>query len=307
MKYKAPLPFIKARANATEVVMETLANDTIPWTAPGIVSPLNYLNEIQATLAQENLLTLKEAALAAAAGAWDAILDPWHKESVTALKLGRVVYAGTPKAPAWRPLKANGGGRQIITREGTEIESAWQTSNPAWVPKPGLTLASFQARRTTAETKARLYYTAEGEASNERGMLIDMANGIYETAVKWYELATATFPEDTVQGALIRTIPTNYNPNATPGQLHFSQHFAPAPNQVKLVWEAVRGEHYNVYAKAPNAPEFTKILDAVPFTQWMGEGLAAGMWAFKGEATNAGGVGESSAVIIVPINAALAA
>jgi hypothetical protein len=36
----------------------------------------------------------------------------------------------------------------------------------------------------------------------------------------------------------------------------------------------------------------------------MGEGLNAGLWTFKGEATDADGLGEMSEVIVVPVPAA---
>lgn len=307
MKTKIPLPAIKTRGTETQIVAATLANGSPSWQAANSISPENLLNLLNDLTTQENLLSLKEAALAVAAGEWDNILNPWHEESVAVLKLGRVIFASTPKAPAWRSLSANGQSRAVITSEGTDIESAWQSSNPAWVPKQGLTFANFQARRTTADTKARLWALADKAVDEERGVLIDMANHIYDLCVDWYTQATATFDKDSPEGALIRTIPVNYDPNEAPGRLHFSQHYSPAPNQLRLVWEAARGEHFNLYGRAPGSNEFVKMLNNVTQNSWMGEGLEAGQWAFKGEATNADGLGEMSEVIVVPVMAAMAA
>ena len=130
---------------------------------------------------------------------------------------------------------------------------------------------------------------------------------MYELSVQWYLMATGAFAAGTVEGGLIRTIPTQYNPGTTPGQLHFEQHFSPAPSQVELVWSAARAESFNIFAKAPGGADFVKILNRVTQTSWVGQGLAAGSWAFKGEAVNAVGIGESSAVVLVPVAAALAA
>ncbi len=307
IRYQEPLAQIKTRSTQSQVIMENLVNGIPSWMAPGFVSPGNVLNMIQALTTQENLLSLKEAQLAIAAGEWDSILNPWHDESVTALRVGRVSFGKTPKAPSWSRLKASGQSRDRITKEGTDIESAWQESNPAWVPAPGITFAAFQARRTTAEVKGRAWSLADKAASNERGMLITQANALYELCVGWYEVATATFAADTVRGALIRTIPVNYNPNAVPGKLHFSQYYSPAPNQLKLVWEAARGQRFNLYAKSPSSNEFVKIVDDATITEWMGQALEAGNWAFKGEAINADGLGEMSEVIVVPVTAAMAA
>ena len=307
MKTKVPLPAIKTRGTETQIVAATLATGTPPWQAANFISPENLLNLLNDLTTQENLLSLKDAALAVSAGEWDNILNPWHEESVAVLKLGRVIFASTPKAPAWRSLSANGQSRAVITKEGTDIESAWQSSNPAWVPKQGLTFANFQARRTTADTKARLWALADKAVDEERGVMIDMANHIYDLCVDWYTQATATFDKNTPEGALIRTIPVNYDPNEAPGQLQFTQHFSPAPNQVKLLWEAARGEHYNLYAKMPGALEFNQIASNVSQASWMGEGLTAGDWMFKAEAKNAAGLGEMSVIITVPVAAAMAA
>ncbi len=125
--------------------------------------------------------------------------------------------------------------------------------------------------------------------------------------MQWYEAATAAFAPDTPNGYLIRTIPTSYNPNEAPGRLQFTQHFSPAPNQVKLVWEAPRGEHFNLYAKMPGALEFSLIASNITQASWMGEGMTAGEWMFKAEAKNAAGLGEMSAIITVPVANAMAA
>ena len=83
--------------------------------------------------------------------------------------------------------------------------------------------------------------------------------------------------------------------------------YSPAPNQARLVWGAPRGQRFNIYAQAPGAPAWTKILSNVTFTSWMGEGLAAGEWKFQGEAINGDGLGEMSEEITVPVAATMAA
>jgi hypothetical protein len=226
---------------------------------------------------------------------------------VLALKMGRLAFHGTTKGAAWRSLKANGGGRERIMEEGRDIESAWQASNPAWTPRPSLRLTKFQQRHTAADTKQAAFTLAEKNAAVERASLGVQADAIYDICVKWYEMATANFAGGTEIGDLIRTIPTTYNPNQAPGQLRITEHFSAAPSQVKLVWAATRAERYNIYANAPGAADFTRILASVTQTSWLGEGWAPGTWAFKGEAENAEGAGESSDIVIVPVAAAQAA
>lgn len=307
MKLKAPTPYIKTRGSQTGAVMIQLSNNPPNYAAEGFISPQNFIGMVNGILPLENALSVREAALAVAAGEWDGILNPWHDESVTLLALARPKFRDTTKAPAWRNLGADSRSRDRIMKTGQDIIAAWQTSDATWVPKGGLTLAAFTGRQAAAVAKAALHNTADKLADMERGVLNDLLNEVYDLSVRWYELATGYWPENTVEGNLIRTIPTSYNPNAAPGQLQFKLHLSPSPNNVQLGWEAPRGEHYDIYALAPGATGFVKILSNVTQTMWQGQGLTAGQWSFKGEARNADGTGPASEVIVVPVLAAMAA
>jgi hypothetical protein len=307
VKLKYALAQIKDRASQSSVVMLQLANNPPNWTAPEFISPQNFKDMVDSILPQENLLSLREAALGVAAGAWDKVLGPWHRESVTVLAMGRPKFRDTDKAPSWRNIRADQHSRGRIMDTGKDIIAAWEVSDALWIPKTGITLTSYKGRQAQAVVKSNAYDLAEKAVDNQRGVLNDLANEVYDLCVRWYELATGYWPEDTVEGSLIRTIPTSYNPDQLPGQLQFKLHLSPAPNSVQLGWEAARGEHYDIYALAPGAPEFVKILSNVTQTSWQGQGLAAGPWAFKGEAKNADGTGAFSDVIVVPVANAMAA
>lgn len=298
------LAHIKDRATKTFLVMEEIAPQ---WMAPNFISPNNFNDLITGLTAQESALGLKEAELAVTAGQFDGALNLWHEDSVLTLKIGRVHFGSSDKAPAWRNLTANAGSRAIIIEEGTDIAEAWEKSDALWVPKAGKTLALFKGLGTAATAKGSAHGLVEKDVAIQRGILWSLANPLYDLCVKWYEMATATFSAETPQGYLIRTIPVNYNPNEAPGQLQFVEHYSPAPSQVKLVWHAPRGQRYNIYAKPPGAAGFMSIMENATLTQWMGEGLTAGDWVFKGEAINAAGTGETSAFITVPVSAVQAA
>ena len=278
---KAPLPLCKDRNQKTFLVM----NQIEPvYSAPEFISANNFNGLAQGVITQEGVLGLAEAAQSVAAGLLDEALATWHEDSVLAVKVGRVKFAANN--PAWRKLTANGGGRDRIISEGHKIAEAWRKSDPLWVPQAGRTLTAFELRGTAAVAKFNAHSAAETGADTERGMLWDKVDFMWDLCVQWYEMATAAFAADTPTGYLIRTIPTTYNPNEAPGQLQFTQVFSPAPNQLKLEWQAPRGHHFNIFAKMPGALEFTQILLNGTQTSWMGEGMTAGEWMFKGEAKN---------------------
>lgn len=276
------------------------------WTAPGFITPAAYATLVTELNTQSNVVTEREAQLALAAGEWDDALAQWHANSVCVSQVARGAFRGTDKLGAWRLVRATRGSREKITQAGQAIESAWVATGPTWVPKAGLTLVAYQAQRMTVLNKQAAHGAAERNANLERATLTVKADGLYDLSVQWYLMATGAFPAGTVTGDLIRTIPTQYNPNVVPGRLHFEQHFSPGAGQVELVWGATRAETFNIYPKSPASSDFELILDGVTQTSWVGSGLAPGAWAFRGEAVNAIGTGEESPVTIVPV-AALAA
>ncbi len=301
---KEPLSYIKDRSVVTQLVMAQIAAE---WVAPGFITPAAFGVLITNLYAQENLLSDREAQLALVAGEWDTALGLWHGCSVCVTQVARGAFRGTDKAGAWRNVRARRGSREKITQAGQAIESAWIAADAAWVPKSGLALTDYQALKNTSLDKQAANSAAQRNTNLERATLSVRADELYELSVQWYLMATGAFPAGTINGDLIRTIPTQYNPNVLPGRLNFSQHFSPAAGQVELVWGATRATTYNLFGKSPLGTEFELILEGVDQTSWLGTGLAPGTWAFKGEAVNASGTGEGSPVTIVPVAAALAA
>jgi hypothetical protein len=120
-------------------------------------------------------------------------------------------------------------------------------------------------------------------------------------------VATAQFGEDTVAGQLVRTVPTTYDPSRAPGQLRFTVHISTAPNQMQLVWRAARGERSFIRAQRPGAAGFDLFLDGITGTEWVGLGVAPGLWRFDGYATNQFGQGPTSEIVEVNVAAVAAA
>jgi hypothetical protein len=304
-KLRAALAHIRNRGAVTASIMIDLSGE---WLAPEFVSPNNFDNMVDAVTDQYLDLVDKESLTNIAAGEWDAVLNPWHDASVLALQMARGSFKNNPaKLSAWDGLSAGGYSRELITSEGIAIEKAWKNTGTTWLPKTGITYAYFSAFSGNAQTKYDLHVEAERAESKARGLLNDMANTLYGLSIQWYEMATAAYGEDTPQGSLIRTIPTLYNPDEAPGRAQFTEHFSPAPNQVRLGWGAPRGHFFNLWAKAPGAPAFVKIFNHQALTTWMGEGLAAGEWKFQVEAENSAGLGEMSPEVIIAVPAAMAA
>jgi hypothetical protein len=292
------LDSIMERALATNQVMVTLGNPPYGWHWTGESSGA-YNGRIGMVEDQVEVLSLAEAATSLCAGQWDAQLDSLLEDARLGVNLGRFKFrADTAKLKLCENLTFPTAGRDKRYKQLLAFEAVWQKADPAWVFKTGLTLAIYSSRRealvTTFEPN---HVAAETNEKHQRAILHFWADELNEVSVQWYAVATSTFAEDTVPGQLIRTIPTTYNPNRPPGELIFTTSMSTGPNSVHLLWRAARGERFYILAQAPDQPGYQVILDGVSGKEWIGLGLTAGLWKFKGYATNAEGTGEESEVI----------
>ena len=202
-RFKAPLEEILARAQMTLATIDALAPD---WTAPSFPTPAEFqilVDDVQ------TLKTKLQSALSAAAGTMggcEVALAQWHETSVLVVTIGRIHFRGTEQSPVWQRLRATGQGHERILSEGAQIESAWQSSDTTWVPKPGLTLAAFQAQRAAAVAAEAACTECANAASVARGILVEGANGLHQLCVDWYAMAMASFPANSPQASTIRSI-----------------------------------------------------------------------------------------------------
>ena len=215
MKTKAPLCRIVNRAERSLMVKKSLAAGAASWRAMDFVSPEEFGKLLRALMAQAKVVSRRESEVEACADEWDDALRVWHKESVGVVRMARVAFAGTARAAVWRGLKARGGGRARVAKEGTALERAWESVDPAWMPMNKMLFAEFQKRRTDAESAAKAHALAVNAVAIERGILLTQADALYELCVNWYVQASATFAAQTPEGRLIRTVPTNYDLKTT--------------------------------------------------------------------------------------------
>lgn len=302
------LDAILERAHATLPVMETLAAPPYNFVFDGPSSG-TYLSMITGVEAQVITLAESEAGTTEAAAAWDTDLDALLADARLGTRLGRGKWdTNEVKMSLFKRLRYTSAGRDRRLKQAIAFEAAWKKADSAWVFKTGLTLAVFTTRRT-AITNTRIinHANAEADEAGERVMLHTLAEDLDKLSVKWYDLATATFPRDTPAGQLLSTIPTTYDPNRPPGQLRFTAHMSTAPNHAQLIWRAPRGTRFYIFAKGPGQSDYELILDGVEEKEWLGLGVTPGAWLFKGYATNQHGTGLESEVVEINVMAAVAA
>ena len=302
------LDSILERALSTNQVMLTLNGAPYNWTWTG-ESPGAFNARIGMVDDQVEVLGLAEATTTVAASTWDEALKALIDDAQHGTNLGRFKFKSVgPKLRLFEALQYRNTGRDGQYTQALRFEIAWRKADPTWVFKPGMTLAQYAVRREAIVTGLEPgHVAAETDERHQRATLHAWADEMNNVAVNWYRIATSTFAEQSIPGQLIRTIPTTYNPNRPPGEFSFTAHMSTSPNSVHLLWRAARGQRFFILAQAPGATEFAVILDGVTDKEWVGLGMAAGEWKFKGYAANADGTGEESAPISLLVANAMAA
>ncbi|MCE9611690.1 MAG: hypothetical protein K8R23_15940 [Chthoniobacter sp.] len=200
------------RAQTTLAVMQTLAAE---WTWE-VESPAQFAARLTAigSGGLEQALVDAESAERTAGQMRETAVAAVHRETVRALALARVAWRELPeRLVAVAPLGAGGQTLPAIMAEGEEWAAAWEETDPAWVPVPGLTLAFFQsllAAVATAQREERRLRVRRRRAGAALAVALD---AVWELAVRWFAVATAVFPEtDASAAAQLRLIPTTYVP-----------------------------------------------------------------------------------------------
>jgi hypothetical protein len=129
-------------------------------------------------LDQQEVVATKETLLASAARQWDAVLAPWHQDALAVLGKAQACFGDGPFAALWLSVRAEGGGREAVKEEGLAIEEAWEASDAAWQPRPGLTLETFKSHRAMSNAKEEAYRAAEHLLAGNRSLLCVMANAV---------------------------------------------------------------------------------------------------------------------------------
>lgn len=227
MQTQLKVPFNTVR-NRAENIRTTMIELAPGWLAPGFVTPEELGGVIEDLDAHRGTLSRANTVLGHRSGVWRVAMEEWHAVSVLVTAIGRVSFKGSPHAHLWQRLRATGQGRECILQEGRAIEYAWESSDPAWWPKPGVTLTSYRALRAAAEEAAEEFAKAQNAASVARSLWHEKVNALHELCVNWYAVARATFPEDTTEGQLVRQVTVGSRRRRTPVEQRTSAEAAAA-------------------------------------------------------------------------------
>ena len=129
-----------------------------------------------------------------------------HTETKQVLGIAKVDFRNTPaKLAGFAPLQALGASVPKTVATAQSVSSAWQKADPAWVPLPGKTLASYNATRADVTAKQVALANATATARETNRTLRDLLSAQDKQSKAWYAVATRVFLATTPEGDAIRT------------------------------------------------------------------------------------------------------
>jgi len=294
----ASLALIKARALATKVVQENILAtwEFTDWTLSQMVADRAAYN------AQEVLAAVKDSNEAAARGTLNAAMDQLHYNTKIGVAGGKAHFHADPVNSArFARLLASEQDVEGRLTEALELKTAWENSDVTWKPTNALTLAAFQAEYAAAVALRDALVDAQDEASAASKVKNVLANGLWGNCVRWYEVATTIYAENTAIGADIRAqIPVSPAAQA-PAQAVISVATSPAAGAVHLEYDAEHATSWDVLHKGPGDPAFTNVATDALVKVYDATGLPAGAHDYKVVGRNSKDDGPASAVSTVAV------
>lgn len=202
-KLKAEFWDLIGRAQKTHAMMKILEPQ---WVAQHLPSPVEFAALIAQVQAQHSVVGGAVAVDSQAGAECGGAVDKLHEASVVVATLGRIVFRASEQAPVWQRLRATGQGRGRTLSEGAQLVRAWESTDAAWVPKPGLTLTAYRELLAAAEEAEAECGACADALSVARGIYHERLNYLYQVCVDWYAVALAVFPESTLEGRAIWSI-----------------------------------------------------------------------------------------------------
>ena len=198
--------FIIDRAKWTVTVQRNIA-DTWVWSVKTVAQ---WEAELVTCEERRNALVQARTLYLSLMGKLDGMMERLHQVTLVYLTVLKSLQCDNEaNRELLEVLTASGGSRNSILDEATDLQTAWAEIDPTWEPKPGVTLAAFILQiKECAETKTEFTKanTAWRSRASELRVFLEKLN---RYCVAWYAAATAVFPEDTVEGEVIRSmVPT---------------------------------------------------------------------------------------------------
>jgi hypothetical protein len=207
---RAGIDFIITRATTTRHAQEDLKSSWM-WNEMTLDQ---WDNEIADLQRMREICSSAVFARNSARAALDAGLQEIHRRTMQFLTMAKFHFRNDSSTfEAINQLTSCGEGRQAITREAMDIESAWQKAGPEWAPTDVNTFVSFQALRTQCTELDAAFIASYSVWRTQSEILKQKAAELSEASIAWYAAATRIFPSGTAEGDMIRrSIPTLYSP-----------------------------------------------------------------------------------------------
>ncbi len=171
-------------------------------------------------IGQEEIVSTAEQAMKAGRSAWDTKLDQLHLWTMQGLGMVRNKYRNDPATLSqFDGLKSDGTSRSNTLSEALAWQSAWEKTDPSFIPMPANTLANFKALREQCVNDLQTAYSdLQSTWRRAASKLTQMGRAMEDVSEAWYADATRIFPAGTPEGDMIRsTVPTTYNGPGGPG------------------------------------------------------------------------------------------
>lgn len=263
------------------------------WDADLAAIVVARLAELQARVALKSQAETLDNTLAEIEGA-----------SRRVVRLAKTHYRNDPvKLGMFEDLTITGVSRDVILKEGREVQAIWSEVDGTWRPAEDLTNGGFGSLIASGEAQLLVWGRKHAAWRHKARLVEDLALKLDDLNVAWYSDATTELAEGTVAGDLVRTVPTTYNPPPEVGQAVLSNVMTAPEGTIHFDADAPHATKFTYLHKGPGMEDYEILVANTAERSFTYHNALPGLHLFKSFGENSAGHGPDSATLAVEVQA----
>jgi hypothetical protein len=282
--------------------MKVIKDTGVPPWESGEISVVDFKTKLDAVRALLESESDELADTIMARGSRDANLTTLRDRGRDALANLRRKHRKDPvRQPVLAAVSLDGVTVTATVNEARKFSSVWAEIDPTYVAEDGLTLAAYDALRTTCGTNQESVGKEGAEEAVASGKVKAELDDLYDVCVAWYDTATRKYKEGTPFGIMIRrhvpVTPTSGLDKPGPTVLTVE----PGIGQATLTPVAENALTYTILTRLVGETDWQVVVVAHESGSFLHTGLGAGFREYKAVAHNHDGDGPESEVVTVEV------
>jgi hypothetical protein len=294
--------YIFLRADRSYQCMKVIKDTGVPPWEWGELSVVDFKTKLDGARTLLESESDESADTIGARGSRDANLETLRERGRNALANLRSKYRKDKvKLPVLNAVSLDGASVTATLNDARNFSSVWAEVNAAYEAEDGLTLAAYDALRTTCGSNQESVGKEGAEEATATGRVKVELEDLYDVCVAWYDTATRKYKEATPFGIMIRRHVPVTPTTGLDKPLQAILTAEPGIGQVTLTVVSEGATTYSIRFRPVGTTDWIDVVVGHAEGNFTQTGLAAGNYEYIAQGHNNDGDGPESEVVAVEV------